>query len=794
MGTRWSYALALAVLGALQQPQPSANQFRIRVSVNLVQVDATVTDSHGKPVPGLTSDDFQILLDGKPQKISSCSFIETGGRASARPAPAQRQPSVPEKLEGALPPMPAAPLKRQEVRRTVVLFVDDLSMSAESVPAVRRGLRNFIDRQLQPGDLVAIVRASAGLGALQDFTTDRNLLLAAVDQVRWTPLGRGGAQAYTPIGMDPAADKLLTTNSLGSQETTHLIETATVATAASLWRLVHGMADLPGRKAVVVLSDSLPLAAPDEKDSFQTVIVGSGMGGRILASMRRVVDESVRAGVVIYAIDTRGLNSLTAQASDRPRPPDENTEPGAAGKATAHLETPPLPNPDPNGDWVWTVMQRRRDEYREGQWGAMFLASETGGFMVTEANFIDAGIERIMSEQSGYYLLGFTPSAEALAPDRYGHPVYRRLKIEVRRPGLHVRSHQDFFGVADEDMAPASSPALQLAAALESPFQSSGVRMEIQSGFLSARKDDALIRTAVVLDGRDLDLTGPAIHRTGVIHLIVRAFDASGNQVEGGIDEALRIDLNEEGYERALKYGLIYTTLLPVSKPGPYQVRAACRDENTGKVGTAGEFVLVPKLQGLALSGIFFQRSQAVDNDVRPATGSMDYAPGERAQFTLQIINAPATPLTMRTRLFRDGAEVYESPATPVEMGTPRAGRAFTRGAIEIPANLEPGDYLMRVEVEDQLPPPRHAKAWQWVRLGVAAGRISSGEFVPHNERRSELRFGFDVSRIIQLGPTGVSDVVEVVAHRHAVGWVAGSRRTPLNDFGGDDVRKRRGI
>ena len=85
-------------------------------------------------------------------------------------------------------------------------------------------------------------------------------------------------------------------------------------------------------------------------------------------------------------------------------------------------------------------------------------------------------------------------------------------------------------------------------------------------------------------------------------------------------------------------------------------MRAACLDENTGKVGTVGEFVVVPKLKGLALSGIFFQRSQAVYDHVRPATGSSDYAPGERAQFTFQIINAPAGPLTMRTRLFRDGA------------------------------------------------------------------------------------------------------------------------------------------
>jgi hypothetical protein len=71
------------------------------------------------------------------------------------------------------------------------------------------------------------------------------------------------------------------------------------------------MSPLPGRKSVVVLADSLPLRTPDEVDPWGTPAVGSGMSSRILPAMRRVVDESVRAGVVLYAIDTRGLSSLT---------------------------------------------------------------------------------------------------------------------------------------------------------------------------------------------------------------------------------------------------------------------------------------------------------------------------------------------------------------------------------------------------------------------------------------------------------------------------------------------------
>jgi VWFA-related protein len=661
----------------------------------------------------LQAGDFQILLDGKPQRITFCSFIEAGGRVPTPPAPAA--PSVPRKLDAALPPMPAAPLKREDVRRTVVLFVDDLSMSAESIPGVRNGLRQFIEKQLHPGDLAAIVRASAGLGALQDFTTDQRLLLAAAAQVHWNPAGRGLQQAYKPAGMNPSEDTILGTT-IGQEETISRVRNYTVAVASSLRRLVHGMAGLPGRKSVVILSDNLPLRTPDDIEPLGTQgvggnsagapAVGSGTGGPILAAMRHVVDESVRAGVVIYAIDTRGLNSLRAQAADAPKPQGTNDKQGPQIAGS---------------DWVWDAMQGRRDDYREGQWGSMFLATQTGGFMVTEANLIDAGIERIMSDQRGYYLLGFTPPPEALTPDRDGKPLYRRLKVEVRRPGVRVRSHQGFFGIADEDLAaPPSRPELLLAAALESPFQSSGMRMEVQSGFLNARKNDSFIRTAVVLDGRDLALTGPSIHRTAVIHLLVRAFGVNGDQLPGGIDQTLRIDLNEEGYERALKYGLIYTAMLPATRPGPYQIRAACRDESTGKIGTAGDFLVVPKLKGLALSGVVFQHSLGVEDHVRPAAGPSEYVPGERAEFALQIINAPRGPLSIRTRLFRDGAQVYESSPEPVDTGAAKAaGRVFTHSSIQIPANLEPGDYLMRVDVEDQLTPPRHTQAWQWARLRV---------------------------------------------------------------------------
>src|SRR5689334_3753557 len=94
----------------------------LRVTVNLVQVDAVVTDSKRKQVTDLTADDFQVLQDGKPQKITHFSYIST-----ASPTPAATKPTGP-----AIPGVPAPPpvrLRAGQVRRTIAMVVDDLGLS-----------------------------------------------------------------------------------------------------------------------------------------------------------------------------------------------------------------------------------------------------------------------------------------------------------------------------------------------------------------------------------------------------------------------------------------------------------------------------------------------------------------------------------------------------------------------------------------------------------------------------------------------------------------------------------------
>ena len=165
------------------------------MGVDVVRIDAVVTDKDGNLVTDLTADDFELRQDGDLQTISLAQYVAVDAPQSRPRQLASRN----------LPGAPTAPLvssgrpTRWKVQRTMVLVVDDLGIAWENMEATRKALRRFVDEEVQDGDLVALVRTGASWGALQQLTTDKRILHAAIDQVRWTALSRSGIGSFTPV-------------------------------------------------------------------------------------------------------------------------------------------------------------------------------------------------------------------------------------------------------------------------------------------------------------------------------------------------------------------------------------------------------------------------------------------------------------------------------------------------------------------------------------------------------------------------------------------------------------------
>ena len=192
---------------------------------------------NGKQITDLKAEDFVILQDGKPQAITNFSYV------SNVPARTENVAAAPaKKTEG---PVPPPKIQAHDAHRTIAFVVDDLGLSFQSIDQAKRQLRKFVNEQMSPNDLVAVLRTSGEIGTLQQFTTDRRLLLTAINHIKWNVYSRVGVEVFPRV-----------------REETSRVDTsgdAYVLTLRALRYIVAGLGSLPGRKSMVVLSDSMPL-------------------------------------------------------------------------------------------------------------------------------------------------------------------------------------------------------------------------------------------------------------------------------------------------------------------------------------------------------------------------------------------------------------------------------------------------------------------------------------------------------------------------------------------------------
>jgi VWFA-related protein len=385
-------ALALVALGAAptaQQPagqQPASDVVRpsdqpvFRLSVSLVQLDAVVTDKHGRHVTTLGPDDFEVRQDGRRQPIVAVSYVQADEHWVDT---------------SGLPPLPVEALKPEDARRVVVVVVDDLRMSFSSIYHARRGLTRFFEREFQSGDMGMIVTTS-GAGTSR-LTYSPLVLKADASRLRFSlqsldrPDVLNAFNGFLSPTMDEYYNRTFAESSIG-----RIVDA------------IDAVRKLPGRKSVVLVSEG-----------FEVYGLGSD-NVYIREMLQRLVDRSNRAGVVLYALDPRGL---------------VHTGPTAADGTDSAREALAL-----------AVM--RSDALRNTQDGLRYVAGETGGFAVVNSNDLTGGFKRIMADQSGYYLIGYQPEAGTLHAK--SDVEFRKVKIKVKVKGLKLRTRSGFYGSATE--------------------------------------------------------------------------------------------------------------------------------------------------------------------------------------------------------------------------------------------------------------------------------------------------------------------------------------------------------
>src|SRR6185369_3137137 len=302
----------------------------------------------GKPITDLKPEELQLYEDNRERKITHFSYVATATDA--------RTPSQ-TNVRNNSPAVPPVRLRPEDVRRTIALVVDDLGLSFQSTAYVRRALKQFVDQQMQAGDLVAIVRTSGGIGALQQFTSDRRQLYAAIDHIKWYAGGRSEVGAFAPIG--PA-----TPGRFGDQIDTQnkdleefRSDSFSVGTLGAVSYVVRGLSDLPGRKSILLISDGF-------KISSREPLSGTSRNDRTLQRLQQLIDEASRASVVIHTLNASGLQALSSIRADDSLA-DSNNSSG--------VKTP---------DQVEEALRDRGNDALDLQSGLDYLAENTGGMSI----------------------------------------------------------------------------------------------------------------------------------------------------------------------------------------------------------------------------------------------------------------------------------------------------------------------------------------------------------------------------------------------------------------------------
>ena len=394
------------------QQEPERSSQPIRSGINFVRVDVIVTDGKGQPIVDLKADDFSVSEDGKPQKIEQFSLVRIDNTAQIteeRP-PASIRNDYDEEREAARPDV-----------RLFVILLDDYHVRRGNSMSVRKPLTDFIQNQLGPADMVALMYPLTPVSDIR-FSRDRDALIGAIERFD------GRKFDYQPKNMFeeqyayyPAA----VVERIRNQVTMGALKAAAIR--------MGGLRE--GRKSIIFVSEGFTSTLPPQLNDPVAAAPGLGNPNRrrptpdvpnervefmntvdLNTEMREVFEIANRQNTSIYPVDPRGLGVFEYDIND------------GVGQ-----------NTDRRG------LNSSLDTLR-------VLADNTDGRAILNRNDLAVGMRQIIRDSSAYYLLGYT-SSQAPTDGKF-----HKIEVKVGRRGVDVRARKGYWAFTAEDAARATAP------------------------------------------------------------------------------------------------------------------------------------------------------------------------------------------------------------------------------------------------------------------------------------------------------------------------------------------------
>ena len=514
----------------------------ITVNANIVLTNVVVRDKKtGALVTGLKASDFTIVEDKKQQQITTFDYQNVDDAAVLNEkSTTSGKASIADLVENNF----AANPKELRDHRLIVIFFDLSSMQDEDIDRAVDAATNYVNKQMQPADLVAMVSMSTGLTMDQDFTSDKAALLRVLAKYNGTD-ETGFANGATG-STDGSSD-----------------DTTAFAADDTEYNSLN-----TDRELLAIRAISKSLERVDQRKSmlyFSGGLTRNGIENQ--ASLRAATNEAAKANLAIYAVDTRGLQAL---------PPG-----GDASKGSLRG----------NSAYSGKAMTTELNANFSSQETLGTLSSDTGGKAFFDSNDFGPAFQQVQHDTEAYYILGFHSTNQA----RDGS--YRHLTVKVNRNDVKIEYRPGYYAPSDFQHQKTEDRELALTEQMRSDSPATDVAVYLQALYFRSSENLFYIPVSLVVPGSQIPFQTKGNSDKANIDVMGQVKNAQGITVGTVRDTVkLALDQNQQVQRKNIQYSTAFTLA-----PGKYHLKFVVRENQTGNMGSFETDIQVPDMKKVPL-------------------------------------------------------------------------------------------------------------------------------------------------------------------------------------------------
>ncbi len=663
---------------AVAQEQP-AGTFTLKVQSEIVLTNVVVRDKKtGEVVKNLKASDFTILENGKPQSIASFDYQNVDEAAVLHEnSTVTGKASIADLVNNDF----AANPSQLKDHRLIVMFFDLSSMQPEDIDRAVEAAQDYINKKMQPADLVASVSLDTSLSMDQDFTADQTALLKAV--------GRYNGSEGTGFGAGNEGGDSSGTADDASSFTADDSEYNTLNTDRELYairQIAKSLERVDQRKSLLYFSGGLTRQGIENQ-----------------ASMRAATNEAIRANMAIYSVDSRGLEAM---------PPVGNASTGSLRGTAAY-----------SGG----AMQSNLNSNFSSQETLATLSSDTGGKAFFDSNDFGPAFQQVQHDTEAYYILGFHSTNTA----RDGS--YRHLTVKLNRNDVKLDYRQGYFAPADFQHQKTEDREQALQDQMRSDLPATDVAIYLQALYFRLEENKFFVPISLIVPGSHIHTVKNGDRDKANIDVMGQVKNAQGIIV-GNVRDNVKLAL--DAAQQVQRKNIQYSTGFALA-PGKYHVKFVVRENQTGAMGSFETDLQVPDMKKtpLKLSSIVLA-SQRVPNTAKKTVSPLvrdgvEWIPNvphvfrqdQHLYFLYEVYDpakqkgapepASSPGLTRRElgpvrvltsiEFLSGGVKVYETPLVEAKaMNIPERGAVAFQFDVPL-TQLKPGTYICQINVIDDV-------------------------------------------------------------------------------------------